>query len=397
VSTDECFANFGSLLWDDDYPEIREGVAGLMKNYPDKYWRDLDKCGGYPDEFVADMTKSGYASAGLPTEYGGSGLSFRGRQVILETIHHLGGDAHAVHGLMYMMGTVTRFGNDEQRRRLLPGLVAGDIRFQAFGVTEPTSGGDTLSLKTRAVREKGGYRLYGQKIWTSRALQSDYMLVLARTTPLEEVSKRSDGLSVLMLNITENMGKGLEIRPIEIMHNHHTNEVFFDGAWVPDENLLGEQDQGFKYIMYGLNEERGVLSAECIGDAKFFLDRTIKYANERITFGRPISANQGVQFPIARAYIQTRLADVMVRLCAQRLQEDLPCGEQANITKLVASEACWAAAEAAMQFHGGFGVAREYDIERKWRECRHAQIAPISTNLILSYVGQHVLGMPRSY
>jgi acyl-CoA dehydrogenase len=382
---------------EEDYREIREAVGAICRRYGGAYWRRLDERREYPQEFVDELTKAGWLAALIPEAYGGSGLPVRAGAVILETIHAAGCNAGACHAQMYMMGTVLRHGNEEQKRRYLPDIAAGRLRLQAFAVTEPTTGSDTTRLQTKAVKEGSHYSIYGQKIWTSRARQSDLMLVLARTTPLEQVKRRTEGLSVLLLDIRENLGKGLEIRPIDTMINHLTNEIFFTGAHVPIENLIGEEGQGFRYILDGMNVERILVAAESIGDARFFIRKGAEYAAERKVFGRPIGQNQAIQFPIARAYAEMRAGELMNRAAAALFDAGKPCGEEANMAKLLASEAAWHAAEACLQTHGGFGFAREFDVERKWRETRLYQIAPISTNLILGYLGEHVLGMPRSY
>jgi acyl-CoA dehydrogenase len=381
----------------EDYPEIREGVRALCRRYPGKYWRDLEDEDGYPDAFVGEMSEAGYLAALIPEEYGGAGLPIRAGGVILEEIHASGSDAYACHAQMYMMAILLRHGTDAQKDRYLKGIAAGAIRFQAFGVTEPTSGSDTLKLKTRAVRHGDHYVVNGQKIWTSRAQKSDLMTLLVRTTPLDQVAKRTEGLSVLLVDMRDAVGNGLTLRPIDTMVNHHTNEVFFDDLKVPAANLIGEEGQGFRYILDGMNAERILVASESLGDARYFLGRAAQYAKERIVFDRPIGQNQGVQFPIARAYADWKGADMLTRAAAALFEAGQPCGEEANIAKLLASEAAWNAAEACMQTFGGFAVAREYDIERKWRAARLARIAPISTNLILAYIGQHVMGMPKSY
>ena len=381
----------------EDYPEIREAIRAICRNYPGKYWRDLEAKDEYPDAFVSELSQAGYLGALIPEAYGGSGLPVRAGGVILEEIHASGCSAAACHAQMYMMGTMLRHGSDEQKRRYLPGIADGTIRFQAFGVTEPTTGSDTTQLKTRAVRDGDHYLVNGQKVWTSRAHKSDLMTLLVRTTPLDQVKKRSEGLSVLLVDMHEALGHGLTLRRIDTMVNHQTNEVFIDNLRVPVANLIGEEGQGFRYILDGMNAERILVSSESLGDARYFIRRASEYACERVVFGRPIGQNQAVQFPIARAYAEWKAADLMVRAVAALFDSGKPCGEEANTAKLLASEAAWHAAEACMQTFGGFAVAREFDIERKWRECRLAQIAPISTNLILAYLGQNVLGMPRSY
>jgi len=380
-----------------DHPEIRENVRSICKNYPGSYWRDLEDLDEYAEDFVNELGQAGYLGAAIPEEYGGSGLPIRAGCVILEEIHASGCSAAACHAQMYMMGTLLRHGNEEQKRRYLPGIATGKIRFQAFGVTEPTTGSDTTQIKTRAVRDGAHYVVNGQKVWTSRAHKSDLMLLLVRTTPADQVKKRTDGLSVLLVDMHEAVGQGLTLRRLDTMVNHQTNEVFIDNLKVPVCNLIGEQDRGFRYILDGMNAERILVSSESLGDARYFIGRASAYANERVVFGRPIGQNQAIQFPIARCYTEWRAADLMTRAAAALFDAGKPCGEEANTAKLLASEAAWNAAEACMQTFGGFAAAREFDIERKWRECRLQRIAPISTNLILAYIGQHVLGMPRSY
>ena len=380
-----------------DYPEIREAVRRICAGYPGEYWRRLEDERAYPTEFVTALTEAGYLAALIPEEYGGSGMPLRAAAVILETIHETGCSAGACHAQMYIMGALLRHGSEEQKREYLPRIASGELRLQAFGVTEPGSGTDTTSLETRAVREGDEYVVNGQKVWTSRALHSDLMLLLARTTPIDQVEKRTLGLSIFLVDLREVRGRGCEIRPLEAMINHNTTEVFFEDMRIPDSSLIGEEGRGFYYILDGMNAERILLSAEAIGDARYFTRRACEYASERQVFGRPIGRNQGIQFPIARAYAETLAADLVNRKAAARFDAGRACGEEANIAKLLSSEAAWNSAEAAMQTFGGFGFAREYDIERKWRECRLFTTAPISTNLILSYVGQHVLGMPRSF
>jgi acyl-CoA dehydrogenase len=386
-----------SMVLGDDYADIREGVRAVCKNFPGKYWRDLEARNEYAEEFVAALGAAGYLGALIPEEYGGSGLPLRAGAVILEEIHASGCSAAACHAQMYMMGTMLRHGSEAQKRRYLPGIATGKIRFQAFGVTEPTTGSDTTQLKTRAVREGDHYVVNGQKIWTSRAHKSDLMMLLVRTTPADEVKRRSEGLSVLLVEMADAVGKGLTMRRIETMINHQSNEVFFDNLRVPVENRIGEEGQGFRYILDGMNAERILTAAESLGDARWFIERASAYASERVVFGRPIGQNQGIQFPIARAYAEWRAADLMVRAAAALFDAGRPCGAEANTAKLLSADAAWNAAEAAMQTVGGFAAAKEFDIERKWRDCRLQRIAPISTNLILAYIGQHVLGMPRSY
>jgi acyl-CoA dehydrogenase len=386
-----------SLPLGDDFPEIRESVRRICDRFPGEYWRDLEAREAYPSDFVQALTDAGYLAALIPEEYGGAGLPIRAAGAVLEEIHAAGCNASACHAQMYIMGTVLRHGSPEQKARYLPEIAKGALRLQAFGVTEPTTGTDTTKLKTRAVREGDHYVVHGQKVWTSRALHSDLMLLLARTTPVEQVRKKTEGLSVLLVDLRETRGKGLEIKPLKAMINHNTTEVFFDGARVPAENLIGEEGKGFRYILDGMNAERILVSHESIGDARWFIKTAARYASERIVFDRPIGQNQGIQFPIARAYAETQAAELMLKKAGVMFQAGLPCGEEANIARLLASEAAWHAGEACMQTHGGFGYAREYDVERKWREARLSLIAPISTNLILSYIGEHVLEMPRSY
>ncbi len=386
-----------SVQLGEDYPEIRESVRRICADYPGAYWRDLDEREAYPTEFVRALTEAGYLAALIPEEYGGAGLPLRAAGVVLEECHAAGCYAAACHAQMYTMGTLLRHGSAAQKTRFLPPIARGELRLQAFGVTEPTTGTDTTKLKTRAVREGDHYVVTGQKVWTSRALHSDLMLLLARTTPRDQVKKKTEGLSVFLVDIRDCLGKGLEIRPLKAMINHNTTEVFMDGMRVPAANLIGEEGKGFRYILDGMNAERILVSHESIGDSRWFTRTASKYASERIVFDRPIGQNQGIQFPIARAYAEMQAADLMLRKAAALFQAGLPCGEDANVAKLLASDAAWHAAEACMQTFGGFGYAREYDVERKWREARIQQIAPISTNLILAYIGEHVLGMPRSY
>lgn len=386
-----------SMELGEDYPDIRESVRRICADFPGEYWNGLDEKLAYPEEFVRALTESGFLGALIPEEYGGSGMPLRAAAVILEEIHATGCNAGACHAQMYTMGTLLRHGSQEQKQNYLPKIASGELRLQAFGVTEPTSGTDTTKLKTRAERQGDHYVVNGQKVWTSRALHSDLMLLLARTTPYDAVEKKSDGISVFLVDMREALGNGLEIRPIKAMVNHNATEVFFDNLKIPADSLIGEEGKGFRYILDGMNAERILVSSEAIGDARWFIETAARYASERTVFGRPIGMNQGIQFPIARAYTQMKAADLMLRKAAALFAAGLPCGEEANIGKLLASEASWMAAEACMQTHGGFGFATEYHVERKWRETRLFQIAPISTNLILSYVGQHVLGMPRSF
>ena len=386
-----------SVSLGEDYSDIRESVRRICAGFPGEYWRRLEEKLEYPTEFVKALTDAGYLGALIPEEYGGAGLPLRAASVILEEIHASGCNAGACHAQMYIMGTLLRHGSEEQKKRYLPKIASGELRLQAFGVTEPTSGTDTTQLKTRAVRNGDHYVVHGQKVWTSRALHSDLMLLLARTTPLDQVKKKTEGLSVFLVDIRESLGKGLEIKPLKAMINHHATEVFFDGVKVPAENLIGEEGKGFKYILDGMNAERILIAAECIGDARWFTKTAVKYANERVIFGRPIGQNQAIQFPIARAHAETEAAEILLRKSAAMFAANIPCGGEVNMAKMLASEAAWHAGEACLQTHGGFGYAKEYDVERKWRETRLMQIAPISTNLILSYVGEHVLGMPRSF
>jgi acyl-CoA dehydrogenase len=382
---------------DDDYREIREAVRKLCERFPGEYWRRLDAERAYPSEFVSALTEAGYLATLIPEEYGGAGLTLSAAAAVLEEIQRAGCNGAACHAQMYVMGTVLRHGSDDQKARYLPKIASGELRLQAFGVTEPTSGTDTTSIRTFARREGDEYVVNGQKIWTSRAAQSDLMLLLARTTAREEVAKRTDGLSVFILDMREALGNGLSIRPIRTMMNHSTTEVFFDNVRIPAGNLVGEEGKGFRYILSGMNAERILIAAECVGDAKWLIERASRYASERNVFGRPIGANQGIQFPIARAYANMRAAELMVREATRLYEEGRDCGAEANMAKMLAADASNEAANAAIQTHGGFGFAEEYDIERKFRETRLYQVAPISTNLILSYLSEHVLGMPRSY
>jgi acyl-CoA dehydrogenase len=386
-----------SMNLGEDYPEIRESVRRICADFPGAYWRGLDEKEAYPSDFVKAMTEAGFLAALIPEEYGGAGLPLRAAGVILEEIHASGGNASATHAQMYTMGSVLRHGTPAQKNKYLPQIAAGKLRLQAFGVTEPTTGTDTTQLKTRAVREGDEYVINGQKIWTSRALYSDLMLLLARTTPLDEVARKSDGLSVFLVDMREAVGHGMTIRPIKAMINHNTTEVFFDNLRIPADSLVGPEGKGLKVILDGMNAERILVSHESLGDAKWFIKTAVHYANERVVFDRPIGKNQGIQFPIAKSYAQTQAAELMLRKAAAVFQAGLPCGEYANLSKLLTAEAAWEAAEACMQTHGGFAYAREYDVERKWREARVQRTAPISTNLILSYLAEHVLGLPRSY
>jgi acyl-CoA dehydrogenase len=381
----------------DELAQIRESVRALCAKFPGEYWRALDRERAYPTEFVGALTEAGFLAALIPEEYGGSGLSMMAAATIMEEIQASGCNGAACHAQMYTMGTLLRHGSPAQKARWLPPIAAGQLRLQAFGVTEPTSGSDTLNLRTTAVREGDHYIINGQKIWTSRAEHSDLLLLIARTTPREAAKTRTDGLSVFLVDMRLAQGIGISLNPIRTMMNHATTEMFFDDLRVPAENLVGEEGQGFRYILSGMNAERILIAAECIGDAKWFIARATGYAKERIVFGRPIGQNQGVQFPIARAYAQMRAAELMVRAAASLYDAGRDCGAEANMAKLLAADASWAAADMCLQTHGGFGFAEEFDIERKFRETRLYQTAPISTNLILSYLAEHVLGLPRSY
>jgi acyl-CoA dehydrogenase len=382
---------------EDDYPEIREAVARLCRQFPGAYWRELENESAYPTQFVQALTEGGYLGALIPEEYGGAGLPIRAAAVILESIHSSGCNAAACHAQMYIMGTLLRHGSEQQKSEHLPDIAQGKVRLQAFGVTEPTTGTDTGRLCTRAVRRGDGYIINGQKVWTSRASHSDLMLLLARTTRSEQVEKRTSGLSVFLLDLRELHGKGVAIRPIAAMVNHSATEVFLDDVYVPKSALIGEEGQGFRYLLDGLNAERILIASEALGDAKYFIRRAADYSRERIVFGRPIGQNQGVQFPIARAYAEAEAAELLVRKAAALFDAGMACGAAANVAKLMAADASWNAGEACMQTFGGFGFAREYDIERKWRETRLFRTLPVSTNMILAYIGEHVLGMPRSY
>jgi len=380
-----------------DHAEIREEVKKLCARFPGDYWRKLDQARAYPTEFVTALTEAGYLGALIPEEYGGAGLPLSAAAAILETVQSSGCNGAACHAQMYIMGTILRHGTQAQKETYLPKIATGELRLQAFGVTEPTSGTDTTSLRTFARRDGDKYIVNGQKVWTSRAEHSDLMLLLARTTPRDETAKRTDGLSTFIVDMRAALGNGLTIRPIRTMMNHNSTEVFFDNMEVPAENLVGIEGKGFRYILDGMNAERLLIAAECVGDAKWFIEKSTAYAQERKVFGRPIGQNQGVQFPIARAYAQMRAAELVVHEGCRKFEAGENCGEEANMAKMLAAEASWAAAEACIQTHGGFGFAEEYDIERKFRETRLYQVAPISTNLILSYLAEHVLGLPRSY
>src|SRR5882762_8367110 len=382
----------------DEHSDIRDAVAKLCGQFPGEYWRKLDREMAYPSAFVDALTQAGYLSVLIPEEYGGAGLKLSAAAAILEEIQRAGCNGGGCHAQMYTMGTLLRHGSEAQKAKWLPKIASGDLRLQAFGVTEPSSGTDTSSLKTFARRDgNGGYVVNGQKIWTSRAEYSDLMILLARTTPKDEAKKRTDGLSVFIVDMKAAKGNGLTISPIRTMMNHATTEVFFTDMKVPKENLIGEEGKGFRYILSGMNAERILIASECVGDAKWFIAKASAYAKERQVFGRPIGQNQGIQFPIARAYSQMRAAELMVREAALLYEAGGDCGPEANMAKLLAADASWAAAEMCVQTHGGFGFAEEFDIERKFRETRLYQVAPISTNLILAYLAEHVLGLPRSY
>ena len=379
------------------FDEIRDAVRALCNEFPDEYHRKVDEARAYPEEFVDALTKAGWMAALIPEEYGGSGLGLTEASVIMEEINRSGGNSGACHGQMYNMNTLIRHGSEEQRRQYLPKIASGELRLQSMGVTEPTTGTDTTKIKTTAVRKGDRYVINGQKVWISRIQHSDLMILLARTTPLDQVRKKSEGLSIFIVDVKEARAKGMAVRPILNMVNHETNELFFDDLEIPAENLIGEEGQGFKYILTGLNAERALIAAECIGDGYWFIDRVSSYVKERNVFGRPIGQNQGVQFPIADAFIEVEAANLMRFEACRRYDANLPCGAQANMAKYLAAKASWEAANVCLQFHGGFGFACEYDIERKFRETRLYQVAPISTNLIYSYVAEHVLGLPRSF
>ncbi len=385
------------MTLEENWTEIRESVGKICEGFPNSYWNDLDAKSEYPTAFVDALTEAGYLAVLIPEEYGGVGLPISAAGAVLETIHAAGCNAAACHAQMYTMGTVLRHGSAEQKSRYLPKIATGELRLQAFGVTEPTTGTDTTQLKTRAQRDGDSYVVNGQKVWTSRALQSDLMLLLARTTPADAVKKRSDGISVFLVDLKQAQGNGLEIRKLDAAINHNTTEVFMDGLRIPADSLIGEEGKGFKYILDGMNAERILISYESLGDAKYFIQRATEYAQERVVFGAPIGKNQGVQFPLARAYAETQAAELMIHKAAALFERSRPCGAEANMAKMLISEAAWHAAEACMQTFGGFAFAREYGIERKWRETRLYQTAPISTNMILAYIGQHILGLPRSY
>ena len=383
--------------FDVDYPEIREQVARLCAGFAGDYWRAMDRERSYPAEFVKALTEAGYLAILIPELYGGSGLGVAAAAAVLEEIHKAGCNGAACHAQMYTMGSLLRHGSEEQKAGVLPGIASGELRLQAFGVTEPTSGSDTTAIQTTAKRDGDHYVVNGQKVWTSRAEHSDLMLLLARTSPREAVAKRTEGLSVFLVDMREALGKGLTIKPIRTMINHATTEVFFDGLRIPAGALVGEEGRGFRYILSGMNAERILIAAECIGDARWFIAKASAYAGDRKVFGRPIGQNQGIQFPIARAFAATEAAALMVRKAASLYDAGEDCGAEANMAKLLASEASWQAAEACLQTHGGFGFAEDFDVERKFRETRLYQVAPVSTNLILSYLSEHVLELPRSY
>jgi acyl-CoA dehydrogenase len=381
----------------DKYLEIREAVRALCAGFPDEYHRKIDEQRGYPEAFVEALTRAGWLAAMIPQEYGGSGLGLTEASVIMEEINRSGGNAGACHGQMYNMGTLLRHGSEAQKREYLPKIANGELRLQSMGVTEPTTGTDTTRIKTTAVKKGDRYVVNGQKVWISRVQHSDLMILLARTTPLADVKKKSEGMSIFVVDLRAATGKGLTVRPIRNMVNHETNELFFDNLEIPAENLIGEEGKGFKYILDGLNAERTLIAAECIGDGYWFIDRVAKYVKDRVVFGRPIGQNQGVQFPIAESYIEVEAANLMRWRACELFDAHQPCGAEANMAKYLAAKASWEAANACLQFHGGYGFACEYDVERKFRETRLYQVAPISTNLILSYIAEHVLDLPRSF
>jgi acyl-CoA dehydrogenase len=379
------------------HAELREGVRALCNEFDSAYWQKIDEARGYPEAFVEALTKAGWLSALIPEEFGGSGLTLTEASVIMEEINRSGGNSGACHGQMYNMGTLLRHGSDAQKKQYLPKIASGELRLQSMGVTEPTAGTDTTKIKTVAVKKGDCYVVNGQKVWTSRVQHSELMILLARTTPLAEVKKKSEGMSIFIVDLRAAEKRGMTVKPIRNMVNHETNELFFDNLEIPAENLIGEEGKGFRYILDGLNAERILIAAECIGDGYWFIDRSKKYASDRVVFDRPIGKNQGVQFPIARAYVNVEAANLMRYKAAALFDAHKPCGAEANMAKLLAADASWEAANVCLQTHGGFGLAADYDIERKFRETRLYQVAPISTNLILSYVGEHVLGMPRSF
>src|ERR1700712_777196 len=381
----------------DQFQDIREAVRDLCQQFSGDYFRKIDEARGYPETFVDALTKAGWLAALIPQEYGGSGLGLTEASVIMEEINRAGGTSGACHGQMYNMGTLLRHGSEVQKREYLPRIAAGELRLQSMGVTEPTTGTDTTKIKTTAVKKGDRYVVNGQKVWISRIQHSDLMILLARTTPLADVKKKSEGMSIFIVDLRDAIGNGLAVRPILNMVNHETNELFFENLEIPAENLIGEEGKGFKYILDGLNAERTLIAAECIGDGYWFIDKVTKYVNERVVFGRPIGQNQGVQFPIAKAYVSVEAANLMRYKACGLFAAHQPCGAEANMAKMLAADASWEAANACLQFHGGFGFASEYDVERKFRETRLYQVAPISTNLILSYVAEHMLGLPRSF
>ncbi len=381
----------------DQYQDLRDAIRALCATFPPEYHRKIDHERGYPEDFVDALTKAGWMAALIPEEYGGSGLGLTEASVIMEEINRSGGNSGACHGQMYNMGTLLRHGSDAQKQFYLPKIASGELRLQSMGVTEPTTGTDTTKIKTTAVRKGDKYVINGQKVWISRIQHSDLMILLARTTPLDQVTKKSHGMSIFIVDLRDAIGNGMTVKPIENMVNHETNELFFDNLEIPAENLIGEEGMGFRYILDGLNAERALIAAECIGDGYWFIDKVTQYARDRVVFGRPIGQNQGVQFPIAESYIEVEAANLMRFEACRLFDEGLPCGAQANMAKYLAAKASWEAANACIQFHGGFGFAAEYDVERKFRETRLYQVAPISTNLILSYVAEHLLDLPRSF
>ncbi len=381
----------------DQYQDLRDAVRALCATFPPEYHRQVDRERGYPEAFVDALTRAGWMAALIPEEYGGSGLGLTEASIIMEEINRSGGNSGACHGQMYNMGTLLRHGSDEQKNRYLPKIASGDLRLQSMGVTEPTTGTDTTKIKTTAVRKGDRYVVNGQKVWISRVQHSDLMILLARTTPLDQVTKKSMGMSIFIVDLRDAIGNGMTVKPIENMVNHETNELFFENLEIPAENLIGEEGMGFRYILDGLNAERAIIAAECIGDGYWFVDKVSEYARNRVVFGRPIGQNQGVQFPIAESYIEVEAASLMRFEACRLFDAGLPCGAQANMAKYLAAKASWEAANACIQFHGGFGFASEYDVERKFRETRLYQVAPISTNLILSYVAEHLLDLPRSF
>ncbi len=380
-----------------DYNELRDPVSDLCRRYPDEYWRRTDRERLYPEEFVHALTEAGWLAALIPERYGGAGLGITEASVILEQINRCGGNAAACHAQMYTMGTVLRHGSEQQKQRYLPGIASGELRLQAFAVTEPSAGTDTTKIRTTAVRSGERYIVNGQKVWTSRVQHSDLMLLFARTTPMDQVAKKTEGLSVFLVDLRQAVGDGLTVIPIDTMINHETNELYFDDLEIPGDSLIGEEGRGFRYLLDGLNAERILIAAECVGDGDWFVERAAGYARERVVFDRPIGQNQGIQFPLARAYAHLRAADLMRYRAAEMFDGGVACGAEANMAKLLAADASWEAANAALQTHGGYGFASEYDVERKFRETRLFQVAPISTNLILSYIAEHILGLPRSF